>query len=548
MIIKISIISEVEDINKSWEEIGSKLNMSGADLKEKILPMTAIYSVAEHTRALLVALTDGVLPSNVGGGYNLRVILRRALSFIDQFDWDIKLKDVCAWHTDELKELFPELEKNLKEVSKILDVETKKYYASKTKANQIVERIVHKEITTETLLKLYDSDGISPEVIKICAAKHGKTIVIPDNFYTLVGELHEKRKKIITEKSETNFDLTDVNDTEKLFWESYELFEFKAKVLKVFGDNVILDKSAFYPTSGGQQHDTGAINGFKVLNVLKQGNHIIHEIETNDLKEGDLVDGKIDKDRRTQLTIHHTATHIINGSAKRILGNHIWQAGASKSVKKARLDITHFDSLSETELQQIEDTANSIVKDNLEIKKQLMPRKDAEEKFGFVLYQGGAVPGKVIRVVNIPDVDVEACGGTHLNRTSEAGKIKILKTSKLQDGIVRIEFTAGKAAEQSEEEDAKILDEIAKQLNVQKNQVPKTAANLFSVWKKVKKAVKKKKELSKEDFEFKIKDVFEGTDDEVLEETAKVLKTQPSHVVNTINRFLKELEDMKKSL
>jgi alanyl-tRNA synthetase len=170
-------IDEVEDITKAWEEVGGKLNMKGSLLKERILPMTAIYSIAEHTRALLVALNDGALPSNVGGGYNLRVILRRALAFIDQFGWKLELKEVAKWHAEELKPVFPELLENIDEVGNVLDVETQKYYASKQKAKQIVSRIIHKEITTDTLLTLYDSDGISPEMVKEEAKKHDKTIV-----------------------------------------------------------------------------------------------------------------------------------------------------------------------------------------------------------------------------------------------------------------------------------------------------------------------------------------------------------------------------------
>jgi len=108
---------------------------------------------------------------------------------------------------------------------------------------------------------------------------------------------------------------------------------------------VLLDRTAFYPKSGGQIHDLGNINDEKVLEVIKQGKHIVHVVEGVNFEVGDIVTCEIDFDRRKQLTQHHTATHVINGVAKRILGNHIWQAGAKKTTKKARLDITHFESL-----------------------------------------------------------------------------------------------------------------------------------------------------------------------------------------------------------
>ncbi|MBU2561385.1 MAG: alanine--tRNA ligase [Nanoarchaeota archaeon] len=541
-------IDEVEDINKAWEEVGKKLNMSGKLLKKRIMPMTAIYSIAEHTRALLVALNDGALPSNVGGGYNLRAILRRALSFIDQFGWDIKLRDVAKWHAEELKPLFPELSANIKEIGKILDVETEKYHASKQKAKQIVERIIHKEITTDVLLTLYDSDGISPEMVKEEAKKHRKTIMIPDNFYTLVAQRHEQKEKKLATHKEAELDLAGVPDTENLFWGTHKLLDFDAKVLKVIGDNVVLDRTAFYPTSGGQLHDTGTLNSLQVSDVFKQGPHVVHVVKSDKkkLKKGDPVKGHVDEERRMQLAIHHTATHIVNGAAKKVLGRHIWQAGAAKTLDKSRLDITHYDSLSEEEMGKIEKLSNEIVKQDIKVNKSVMPRKEAEEKYGFVLYQGGAVPGKRIRVVEIPGFDVEACGGTHLDSTGEVGQIKLLKSSKLQDGIVRLEFVAGKAVTQVQKQEKETLKGIADIIGVKKGQVPARAEELFSKWKKAKKAAKKKQPLEAGELELTSTETEAGSDDELLDKTANILQTQTQHVENTIKRFLKELEEMKK--
>jgi alanyl-tRNA synthetase len=544
-------IDEVEDINAAWAEVGGKLGMDGAELKEKIMPMTAIYSIAEHTRALLLALNDGALPSNVGGGYNLRVILRRALAFIDQFEWKLELKEVAKWHAEELKEMFPELIENVDEVGKILDVETDKYKASKEKAQHIVERIIHKEITTDVLLTLYDSDGVSPEMVRDEAKKHGKTIVVPDNFYTLVGQLHEQKEKKLATHKEAGLDLEGLPETEVLYWGSHKELEFDAKVLRVIDDKVVLDRSAFYPTSGGQLHDVGTLNDAEVVDVFKQGHCVVHTVKSGEgdgLKEGSVVKGVIDAERRLQLAIHHTATHIVNGAAKQVLGRHVWQAGAAKTLDKARLDITHYDSLSEEEMEGIEDAANEVIRQDLEVKKSLVPRKEAEEKYGFVLYQGGAVPGKSIRVVEIPGFDVEACGGTHLDTTGEVGEIKLLKSSKLQDGIVRLEYVAGKAISKVEKQEGEVLGKIAEQLGVEKELVPGRAAELFAVWKKTRKAVKKKKQMDASELELVSKDKTEGSDDDILEETAKVLSTQVQHVANTVSRFLKELDEMKKEL
>ena len=153
------------------------------------------------------------------------------------------------------------------------------------------------------------------------------------------------------------------------------------------------------------------------------------------------------------------------------------------------------------------------------------------------------MPGKDIRVVEIPEWDVEACGGTHLDSTGEVGEVKLLKSSKLQDGIVRLEYVAGKAASAVEKQEGAELAKIAKLLGVKKEQVPAAADMLFSAWKK---AVKKKKELDPADTDYKSANASKGSDDDILSETAHLLKTQQAHLENSINKFLKDIQDSRK--
>ncbi|MFC1705047.1 hypothetical protein ACFLZ6_01820, partial [Nanoarchaeota archaeon] len=158
---------------------------------------------------------------------------------------------------------------------------------------------------------------------------------------------------------------------------------------------------------------------------------------------------------------------------------------------------------------------------------------------------GGAVPGKEIRVVEVPEVDVEACGGTHLKNTQEAEEIKIIKSSKIQDGIVRLTFTSGKAAEKEEAKEEGIIGEIAKLLGVEVSQVPGRAQELFDKWKNARKAVKKGKKMDVKELELVSKEKYDG---DVLAKTADLLRTQPEVIDKTISRFLKELEEAKEKL
>jgi alanyl-tRNA synthetase len=336
--------------------------------------------------------------------------------------------------------------KNLDGVGKILEVEERKYESTKSKSVRIVERLIREGVNERKLLQVYDSHGIPPEIIKEGFEGGGKILKIPDDFYSKVSELHEKREQI-TETEKGRLSLDGVPDTKILYYNDYKKLEFQAKVLGVNGDFVVLDQTGFYPTSGGQLHDIGKINGKGVKDVFKQGGVIVHELEKNHgLKKGQEVKGGIDWKRRLKLSQQHTATHIINSAARKVLGDHVNQAGAKKTEEKSHLDITHYLPLTMDETKKIEDMANKIIRKGIKVEKLLMPRNRAEEKFGMRIYQGGAVPGKVLRIVNIRGVDVETCGGTHLNNTKEAGEIKILKTTKIQDGIDRIEFTAGEEA------------------------------------------------------------------------------------------------------
>ncbi len=437
-------LDEIENIDKSWKIVAGKVGVDVDELRDFILPLSGIYSIAEHMRSLLVALSDGGLPSNVGGGYNLRILARRGMMFRNKYGWGVDFPGVCEWHARYLKPIFPELMENLDGVGRILEVEEGKYENTKMKSVRVVERLIKEGIGERKLLEVYDSHGIPPDIIKEEFEKRGKKVKIPDDFYLKVSELHEKREQITRAEGGKKLPLDGIPDTEILYYDDHRKLEFKANVLKVIGDCVVLDRTLFYPTSGGQLHDRGEINGKGVEEVFREGGVIIHRLEKNHgLKKGRDVVGKIEWARRLKLSQHHTATHILNAAAKKVLGEHVNQAGAKKTEVKSHLDITHYQPIKTKEVKKIEELANKIVKRGVKIEKLLIPRNEAERKFGMRIYQGGAVPGKVLRIVNIKGIDVEACGGTHLNSTKEVGEVKILKTSKIQDGVDRIEFTVG---------------------------------------------------------------------------------------------------------
>ncbi|MFW9972464.1 MAG: alanine--tRNA ligase [Candidatus Odinarchaeota archaeon] len=539
-------VDEVDDMDEAWSRVAKELNIGVKELRNKIMPMTALYSIAEHARSLLFAINDGKLPSNVGGGYNLRVIFRRAISFIDKFKWDIDIADVCVWHAKELEGIFPEVSEHLDEIREILNVEKEKFYATKKKAGKILEKILKKgKISTETLIELYDSNGISPDMVKSTAKKFGIKVHIPDDFYNLVVERHEIIEQVHAIRKEIELDLEGIPETKSLYYYDYANTSNEAIVLKIIDKMVVLDKTVVYPTSGGQLHDIGTINGLKFSDVFKQGNYIVHVLDVKpNFKEGDKVKVEVDREWRTQLSQHHTATHIVNAAARKILGNHVNQAGAKKTLKNSHLDITHYEQISRENLLKIENEANKIVEKGIDLKLSFIPRAEAEHKYGMMIYQGGAVPGKILRIVEIPGVDVEACGGTHLNNTSEAGYIHITKSQKIQDGIVRLTFTAGKATDKLKEKHKRILNELKDILNVDRKQLVGRVKELFEKWKNINKALKTG-EFDESDLELSSSEVIEG---DVLSEISQFLSTKKDDVPNKIQKLYDEWKEGKRKL
>jgi alanyl-tRNA synthetase len=287
------------------------------------------------------------------------------------------------------------------------------------------------------LIRLYESDGVTPDYLK----EMNVISDIPSTFYSKLSELHQSKKQ----KKQDQIPLEGLPETELLYYGD-DPSKFDAKVIKSFDKYVVLDKTSFYARGGGQEPDHGTIEKLEVVDVSKHGNIIVHELKNGIPKEGSTVSCVVDSKRRDGITKNHTSTHILNSSTRNVLGSWVWQHSAFKEEDHARLDITHHSALTDDEIGNIEKLANSIVEKNMSVTIDNFERGTAEQKYGFKIYQGGIVPVKSVRIVSIEDFDVEACGGTHVKKTGEIELIKITKTKRIQDGVVRIEFVSGETA------------------------------------------------------------------------------------------------------
>ena len=205
---------------------------------------------------------------------------------------------------------------------------------------------------------------------------------------------------------------------------------------------------------------------------------IVHKVKGPVPKEGSKVKGEISWEKRYSLMKNHTATHVVGGAARRVLGQHVWQYGTQKGVESSRLDISHYRRLTLEEVQKIETLANEAVQRNLPVEAKWMSRNEAERLYGFRLYQGGAVPGKEIRVVRTDDWDVEACAGTHLRNTGEVGFLKITHTERVQDGVERLSYSVGIPAVKAVQKNEQLLFKVSETLNAPLEKLDKTAEKL----------------------------------------------------------------------
>jgi alanyl-tRNA synthetase len=478
------------------KKVAAEIGIPVEELQAIMEPVERVYAIADHSRCLAFMFGDGIIPSNVKAGYLARLVLRRTLRLMAEAGMDVPLSDIVTMQIDKLPE-YPEFSERLGTIVEILDREEDKYADTLERGRRLVAKSARhymdkgEEFPLDEIIQMYDTHGISPEITADVAKEIGLRIDLPDTFYSLVAESHSKAEDK-EEVEQVIPGIENLPDTERSYYYQPDELEFQAKVVAVIDGNIILDRTQFYPEGGGQPHDHGIItkgnSTYQVVDVLIEQGVIFHTIfeDMIDLEPGDIVDGAVDRGRRLAHMRHHTATHVVNDAAKKVLGNHIWQAGAQKSAERARLDLSHFKRITNEELKEIELIANETVMANIPVEITWMDRTEAEQKYGFVLYQGGVPPGKQIRVLRVGD-DVEACGGTHVSNTGLIGPIKILKTERIQDGVERLEYAAGEAAVKRWQEQDDLLRLSADELKVAPEHLPETTARFFNEWKEFKK-------------------------------------------------------------
>ena len=435
-------------------------NLSGVkyEKEEDRIPMRVI---ADHIRTLAFAIADGAVPGNEGRGYVLRRILRRAarygrkINLIEPFLF--KLVDILV---KTMGDIFPEIKEKKDYVKKVIKGEEENFNATLDRGIDLFEDIIEKLnkkkekiIPGEDVFKLYDTFGFPVDLTNIMAIEKGFSI---DE--VKFNELMEQQRERSRESGKFNVPKEVLKSmsgnqefTTNFIGYDYGNLQSRTSIKSYAAPFLILKETPFYAESGGQIGDTGLIlykdKKFQVINTVKDGDLHLHEVaEMIDLSPGTEIIAQVDENRRWDIMRNHSATHFLHAALRKILGNHVQQAGSYVGPDHLRFDFTHFTKLSPEELSDIEALVNQQTRKNLT--RQRHPDVPIEEakKMGALMFFGDKYGDKV-NVIQFGDFTMEFCGGTHVLNSSQIGLFKIISEASIASGVRRIEAVTGAGVE-----------------------------------------------------------------------------------------------------
>jgi len=334
-----------------YREVAERAGLPVEEAREVLVREARVYSVLDHAKTLALMLGDGIVPSNTGEGYLARLVARRAIRQLRLLGAEVSLAELVDMQVEYWGRDFPQLVENRDYILDATRWEERKFLETLRKGERLIAKLLKRKraLTLEDLIELYDSHGIPPELVAEAAARRGVKVEVPHNFYSIIAARHSSPRKVrsVGEKAALPEDVVEwargLPATRKLYYEDQYMRVFEARPVAWRGRYLVLDRTAFYPTGGGQLHDTGVVRvdgvEYRVVRVEKVGDVVVHVLDRA-FEGGERVVGEIDWRRRYRLMRHHTGTHVVLAAARRVLGNHVWQAGAEKTPEKARLDIT----------------------------------------------------------------------------------------------------------------------------------------------------------------------------------------------------------------
>ena len=468
-------------------------DISGISVGQKEETDIAIKVISDHSRALAFLLADGAIPSNDGRGYVVRRILRRAARFGKVLSIDkpflYRLTQVVA---EVMADQFPEVQEHKAFTSQVIQKEEERFletldFGLKLLTEEIDRlRQENKQVLPGSLVfKLYDTYGFPLDIIQD---------VIRDQNLSIDQEgfqAHMDRQREMSRQAWKGSGDREIREGYKTLmarelknvFTGYDTLETQSHIIALIQDEkevhqikspqeieLVAAETPFYAESGGQAGDQGTIHSQKGSIAVEEtfslpNGLILHRgrLQQGTLAVGDQIFLSVSKDRRTPTAHNHTATHLLHGALRRILGEQVKQAGSLVTEKRLRFDFSHYSALSPKELQAVEDLVNEQIRQNLPVITKGMDYEEAKATGAIALFEERY--GDRVRLVQLGDFSQELCGGTHTARTGDLGLFKILSEGSVAAGVRRIEAVTGKEALKTvhqEEDQLKAIGELLK--------------------------------------------------------------------------------------
>ncbi len=461
--------------------------------------------IADHVRAATFLIGDGVIPSNEGRGYVLRKIMRRGirqgtlLGYKEPF-----LYTLSGYVVEMMKEAYPELIHTREYVARVIKTEEERFAAMVTVGLQRLEQTIHQLVKSGKdvipgieIFKLYDTYGFPLDFTKEIADEKSMRLDM-DGFE---AELEKQRERA---RQSWRGDETAVSPVYEKFvgkggtpFLGYDAIRSTSRIAGILVNGmpvdsvgggqtaeIILDETPFYAESGGQVGDTGTLTSpsgvARILDTYSPVRGVIvHKVqmEFGNLAVNDEIQAQVDEERRLRIAANHTGTHILHAVLRETLGTHVKQAGSLVAPDRLRFDYTHFAPLTDREIEEIEQKINRIVFRNLPVQTEIMEINQAIARGALAFF--GEKYQQQVRVVSIPEVSMELCGGTHTRMTGDVGLFKIVGESSIASGIRRIEALTGFGTFVRLEEDENLLQEIAHTLRTPRTELTRAITRLL---------------------------------------------------------------------
>ena len=461
--------------------------LTGAHYGETEKRDVSLRVITDHILSATFMICDGILPSNEGRGYVLRRLLRRAarhgklLGVNDPF-----LYQVVDTVIHENEGQYPDLREKQTYITKVIRTEEENFGRTIDGGMKIFSDLLaeHKQklekiFSGADAFRLYDTFGFPIDLTMEMAADEGLS-VDENAFQKLMKEQKERAREARKALGDLGWAGVEFGkDVPATEFVGYDHSECDAKIVAIVADEelrdevaagaeavVVLDQSPFYAEMGGQVADHGTITAdgvvFTVADVQKnKGGKFMHygRLAQGVLHVGDTVHAAIDMERRKAIQRAHSTTHLLDAALKKVLGDHVHQAGSLVEPDRLRFDFTHFEAISPEELRQVEELVNDAVLEGYPVVTEVLPIEEAKKKGAVAMF--GEKYGETVRVVEMSDFSVEFCGGTHVDNTAKAGPFRIKSESSVASGVRRIEATCGKLSLKAMESSQGVLSRAA---------------------------------------------------------------------------------------